>query len=130
MSMPQAYYLAALDTILAVLLTFGLGGYVGHLRHKLKIEAPATTGNPLFERAFRAHANTVENLVLVLPLLWVASVFYGGPVPFWLGLVWIVSRLIYAIGYAQTDTRWRGFGGGIGLVCLIGLLILSVLGIV
>src|SRR4029079_11492211 len=76
--MPQAYYLAALDTILAVLVTFGLGGYVGHLRHKLKIEPPATTGHPQFERAFRAHTNTVENLVLVLPVLWVAAVFWGG----------------------------------------------------
>jgi glutathione S-transferase len=128
--MPQAYYLAALDTILAVLITFGLGGYVGHLRHSLKIEAPATTGHPLFERAFRAHANTVENLVLVVPLLWVASVFYGGQVPFWFGLIWVVSRIIYSIGYAQTDTRWRGVGGGLGLICLAGLLVLSVLGLV
>jgi len=128
--MPQAYYLAALDTILAVLVTFGMGGYVGYLRHKLKIEAPATTGNPLFERAFRAHGNTVENLVLALPLLWVASVFYGGQIPFWLGLIWVLSRVVYAIGYTQTDTRWRGVGGGIGLLALIGLLVLSVLGIV
>jgi glutathione S-transferase len=128
--MPVANYLAALDTVLAVLLTFGLGGYVGHLRHKLKVEPPATTGHPQFERAFRAHANTVENLVLVLPLLWVASVFYGGQIPFWLGLIWVVSRIVYAIGYAQTDTRWRGAGGGIGLLALLGLLALSVIGLI
>ena len=127
--MPQAYYLAALDTILAVLVTFGLGGYVGHLRHKLKIEPPSTTGHPLFERAFRAHANTVENLVLVLPLLWVASVFWGGQIPFWLGLLWALSRIVYAIGYAQTDTRWRAVGGGVGLLALMGLLVLSVMGL-
>jgi uncharacterized membrane protein YecN with MAPEG domain len=128
--MPLANYLAALDTILAVLVTFGLGGYVGHLRHKLKIEAPATTGHPLFERAFRAHANTVENLVLMLPLLWVASVFWGGQIPFWLGLVWALSRIVYAIGYTQTDTRWRGAGGGVGFLALIGLLVLSVMGLI
>lgn len=128
--MPIANYLAALDTILAVIVTFGMGGYVGHLRHKLKIAAPATTGHPLFERAFRAHANTVENLVLVLPLLWVASIFYGGQIPFWLGLIWIVSRIAYAIGYTQSDTRWRGIGGGAGLVALIGLLVLAIMGLV
>jgi len=127
--MPQAYYLAALDTILAVLVTFGLGGYVGHLRHKLKIEPPATIGHPQFERAFRAHTNTVENLVLVLPVLWVAAVFWGGQIPFWLGLLWALSRVVYAIGYAQTDTRWRGVGGGAGFLALIGLIILSVMGL-
>jgi uncharacterized membrane protein YecN with MAPEG domain len=66
----------------------------------------------------------------VLPLLWVASVFYGGQIPFWLGLIWVVSRIVYAIGYAQTDTRWRGAGGGIGLLALLGLLALSVIGLI
>ena len=127
--MPLANYLAALDTVLAVFVTFVLGGYTGYLRDKLKIAAPATTGHPRFERAFRAHANTVENLVLLLPLLWVATVFYGGQIPFWLGLLWVVSRVIYAIGYAQENTQMRGPGALLGFVALLGLLVLSVMGL-
>ena len=127
--MPLANYLAALDTILAVFVTFALGGYVGYCRGKYKIDAPATTGHPQFERAFRTHVNTVENLVLILPLLWIATIFYGGQIPFWLGLLWVVSRIVYAIGYAQTNTQMRGPGAGLGFLALIGLLVLSAIGL-
>ncbi len=127
--MPLPYYLAALDTILAVVLTMGLGGYVGYLRGKLKVPAPATTGHPLFEQGFRAHMNTIENLVLMLPLLWVASVFFGGQIPFWMGLTWVIGRIVFAVGYMQTDPRWREPGFGISFLALLGLLGLSILGV-
>jgi len=128
--MPAAYYLAAWDTILAVLVTLLLGGRVGYLRGRLKIDAPATVGHPQFERAFRTHANTVENLLLFVPLLWTATLFYGGQIPFWLGLAWILSRIIYAFGYAQTNTQMRGPGAGIGFLALIGLSVVSVIGLI
>jgi glutathione S-transferase len=127
--MPTANYLAALDTLIAVLLTFALGGRVGYMRARHKIDAPATVGHPQFERAFRTHANTVENLVLFVPLLWVASIFYGGTIPFWLGVAWIVSRMIYAWGYSHENTQMRGPGLGIGLLSLLGLLVLSAIGL-
>ncbi len=49
--------------------------------------------------------------------------------PFWLGLIWVVSRIIYAIGYAQTNTQMRGPGVGLGFLALLGLLALSVIGL-
>jgi glutathione S-transferase len=122
-------YLAALDTLLAVFVTFVLGGRVGYMRGRYKINAPATTGHPQFERAFRIHVNTAENLVLFLPLLWVATVFYGGTLPFWFGIAWVVSRLIYAWGYSQENTQMRGPGAGLGFLCLLGLLVLSAIGL-
>ena len=122
-------YLAALDTLLAVFVTFVLGGRVGYMRGRHKIEAPATIGHPQFERAFRTHVNTAENLVLFLPLLWIATVFYGGTIPFWLGIAWVASRLIYAWGYAQENTQMRGPGAGIGFLSLLGLLVLSAIGL-
>ncbi len=127
--MPMANFLAAIDTLLAVVLTFTLGARVGYMRARCKIEAPATTGHPDFERAFRIHSNTVENLVLFVPLLWIASVFYGGTIPFWLGIAWLLSRLIYAWGYSQQKTQLRGPGLGLGLLSLIGLLVLSAIGL-
>lgn len=127
--MPTANYLAAIDTLIAVFLTFTLGGRVGYMRARHKIEAPATAGHPQFERAFRIHANTVENLVLFVPLLWVASFFYGGTIPFWLGIAWIISRLIYAWGYSQDNTQMRGPGMGLGFLSLLGLLVLSAIGL-
>ena len=127
--MPLAYYLAAVDTILACLLTMAMGGWTGYLRGKHKIPAPGVVGHPQFERAHRTHLNTVENLVWMIPFLWIASAFYGGQLPFWLGLVWVVSRILYAIGYAQTNPQLREPGAGLGYLALFGLLALSVIGL-
>lgn len=127
--MPLAYYLAAVDTILACLLTMAMGGWTGYLRGKHKIAAPAVVGHPQFERAHRTHLNTVENLALMIPFLWIASAFYGGQLPFWFGLLWVVSRILYAIGYAQANPQLREPGAGIGFLALAGLLVLSVIGL-
>ncbi len=127
--MPDAMHLAAIDTLLAAFLTFALGGRAGILRARHRIEAPACVGHPDFERAFRIHSNTVENLVLMIPLLWIASAYYGGQLPFWIGLVWVVSRLVYAVGYAQKNTQLRTPGAGIGILCLLALLVLGALGV-
>ena len=126
--MPDATHLAAIDTILAVFFTFVLTGRVGWARGKYKIEAPAIIGHPDFERACRTHMNTVESLVLFLPALWVASIFYGGQIPFWIGLVWVISRIVYAIGYAQKNTQMRGPGAGLGFLSILALLALGTLG--
>lgn len=128
--MPPAANLAAIDTLLAVLVTFILAGNVGRMRTKCQVPAPAMSGHPMFDRAFRIHGNTVENMVVFLPLLWVASIFYGGTLPFWFGLAWVLSRLIYAWGYSQQNVNLRGPGFGIGYLALFGLVVLSVIGLV
>ena len=126
--MPDATHLAAIDTILAVFVTFVLAGLVGRARHKYKIEAPAMVGHPDFERTCRTHMNTVESLVMFLPALWVAAIFYGGPIPFWIGLVWIAGRIVYAFGYAQQNTQMRGPGAGLSFLSILTLLALGTLG--
>ena len=127
--MPDTIRLAAIDTLLAVLVTLFMGGRVAFLRGSLKIEAPAITGHPSFERAHRTHINTVENLILFVPLLWIATYFYGGQVPFWIGLVWVVSRALYAWGYSQNNVQLRGPGAGLGFLALFALLIIGAIGI-
>jgi glutathione S-transferase len=127
--MPDGNHLVAIDTILAILLTWFASGRVSQMRVKHGIHAPATTGHPDFERAFRAHANTVENLILYVPLLWMAAFFYGGQIPFWIGLVWIIGRIIYIVGYTMNDTRKRAPGALLGYLSLAGLLVVVVLGL-
>jgi glutathione S-transferase len=128
--MPDANHLAAIDTLLAVAVTIALAFWVGVLRGRHKVHAPATVGHPDFERGFRTHVNTVENLVLFLPLLWIATIYYGGQIPFWVGLLWVVSRVIYGIGYAQKNAEMREPGAGIGFLSLFALLILAAIGVV
>ena len=127
--MPDTSHLAAIDTLLAVLITFLFAFRVAMMRGRHGIKAPATSGHPDFERAFRVHANTVENLVLVVPLLWIASAYYGGQIPFWIGLAWVISRVVYAIGYIQSNAQLRAPGGIIGFLSIVALFAFAALGV-
>jgi glutathione S-transferase len=103
--------LTAVVTCLALLLYFIFTWKVGAARGKYKVNAPATTGNPDFERVFRVQQNTLENLILFLPGLWMFSAFVS---PQWgagIGLVWIAGRIFYARSYyAAAEMRGPGFG--------------------
>jgi hypothetical protein len=51
------------------------GGEVGRARGRSGLQAPAVTGDPHFERVFRAHYNTLEQLIVFLPALFAAGHF-------------------------------------------------------
>jgi glutathione S-transferase len=89
------------------------------------------TGAPEFERAFRVQMNTLEQVVLFLPLLWLATVYpvVSGYLAPGLGLIWIIGRIFYASGYMAAAAK-RSSGFLISGVALLGLLILSIVGIV
>jgi uncharacterized membrane protein YecN with MAPEG domain len=99
----------ALVTVAALVLTFGLSGRVGAMRQKHGVDAPAMTGHPEFERANRVHYNTIEQLVLFLPLLWLATGVIGDGWAAGLGFIWIAGRLVYAQAY-QRDPAKRAPG--------------------
>ncbi len=99
----------ALVTVAALFLTFMFSGRVGGLRSKLGVDAPATSGQPEFDRAFRVHGNTVEQLVLFIPLLWLAAGVLGDAIAAAIGAVWIIGRVVYANSYWK-DAGSRGPG--------------------
>jgi len=103
----------AIATIGALFLYFGLGLAVGAARYKYQVPPPQTTGNADFERVYRTHQNTLEQIVIFLPCLWLFSIFVN---PNWgaiLGAVWILGRIGYAWGYyAQAEKRAAGFAIG------------------
>ncbi len=84
---------------------------VGRARVKHKIQPPATSGNPDFERVFRVQQNTLEQLILFLPSLWLFSLWIS---PLWaggIGAVWLVGRILFAWGsYQAAEKRTLGFG--------------------
>jgi glutathione S-transferase len=118
-------------TIAALLVSFWCGLRVGLLRDKLGVKAPATSGPPAFERAFRVQMNTMEQLTVFLPLLWLATFFLRGWtwIPAALGLVWAIARIVYANAY-MADPDKRSFGFRLGLFATLGLLIASIVGLV
>ncbi len=100
----------ALVTLLSIAVYFWAGLRVGMARGTYKIKAPATTGNPDFERVFRAHQNMLEWMPIVLPSLWLFALTLSDRWAALVGLVWIAGRVLYFITYAQAaDKRGRGF---------------------
>jgi glutathione S-transferase len=112
--------------LVAVLEYLFFGLQVGRARGTYKVDAPATTGHEMFERAFRIHQNTLEQLVVFLPSLfafasYVSTIWAAG-----IGLVFIVGRAVYATGY-QAEPKKRGTGMmitfGANAVLLLGGLV-------
>ena len=121
--------LVALMTALAAVEVLIFGMLVGRARGTYGIEAPAMGGHPAFERINRVHQNSIEQLVVFVPLLWAfaASVSWMGA---WiLGAVFIVARIVYAVGYSR-DAAKRGPGAIMTFVVMWILALGSVIGYV
>ena len=101
------YHLTALVTCLAILMYFLFSFQVGKGRRSHGIKAPAISGNPDFERVFRAHVNTLEWMPIFLPALWLFAIYVGDAVAAALGVVWIVGRIVYMTGYARAAGKRR-----------------------
>src|SRR5690606_29962950 len=86
------------------------------------VKAPATTGHAAFERIFRVQQNTLEQLVLFLPALYLFTVTVSPLAAGIIGLVWVAGRAWYAWSYWQGAER-RGLGYLIGLLASTVLLI-------
>lgn len=101
----------------------------GAARAKSGVEAPAVAGDPVFERAFRVQQNTLEQLMLVLPSLWVCAYFFSANVAAIFGAVFLVGRFIYRAGY-MGDPKKRGPGMLIGLFATLVLIGCGLWGVV
>jgi len=122
-------HFTALVTIFA-LLTYGVAGIrVARARRLYNIAAPATTGDPAFERAFRAQQNTLEWMPTYLASLWLCAWYVGDKWAAAVGLVWVAGRILYIVMYARAaDKRGTGFmiqaaaSGVLTISALIGIL--------
>jgi glutathione S-transferase len=119
----------SLVTLSALILFFVVTINVGRARAKYGIKAPEMSGNPDFERVLRVQQNTLEQLVLFLPALWIFANFVNPIAAAGLGAVWVIGRIIYAWGYYQAAEK-RGPGFGISVMATIVLILGSLVGIV
>ena len=125
----MSYHYTALITALSLLLYVVTMILVGRARGHYKLDAPAVTGNPDFERVFRVQQNTLENLVVYLPSLWLFAIFWRDAWAAALGVVWIVGRVLYMRGYYAEASR-RGTGFVISMLTTLVLLIGALIGVV
>lgn len=107
-SVPKPY--TALATLLDMVLYFWVTLNVGIGRRKYKVAAPATDGPEPFLRIFRVQMNTLEQLALHLPLLWIAAYAMDDVFAAAIGLIWLFGRSLYAIRYyRKAGRRTKGF---------------------
>ena len=119
----------ALVTVLALLVYAWNFSQAGSARGKHKIEAPATTGHPEFERKLRVQQNMIEQLIVFLPSLWLFCLTIQPLVGAALGLVFVIGRIIYSASYAK-DPKTRGLGFGLGALPTVILLLGSLVGVI
>jgi glutathione S-transferase len=100
----------AIVTLLAIALYFFFATRVAVAHAKFGVRLPATTGNPDFERVFRAHENTLEWMPTFLVPLWLCAIDLSDVAAAALGLLWIVGRVVYFAGYSKAvEKRLPGF---------------------
>ena len=117
----------AVVTVLAIFQAFSFAYLVGKQRVKHGVKAPAITGEAEFERAFRIHQNTVEQLVIFIPALWLFGYYVNGFIGAGLGLLFVISRFVYRKSYLDEPTS-RATGFGIGALIMMVLMIGGLVG--
>ena len=117
----------AIVTALALIQVFVFAVQVGAQRGKHGVKAPATSGPPEFERAFRVHENTVEQLVIFLPSLWLFATYWRADIAAGLGLLFVIGRQVYRGAYIR-DPDKRSAGFGIGALATVILLLGGLVG--
>jgi glutathione S-transferase len=124
-----AIILTAAVTLLAVLITIGFSILVSRVRTAKGVQPPAMSGAPEVERALRVHGNTIEQIVVFLPALWLAALYFPG---WWapiIGLVWCLGRILYAAGYMAGEHK-RLIGFILTIIPTLILILLAAIGIV
>ena len=118
----------SLVTLLLVLQYLIFTMMVGAARSKSGIKAPAVTGDEQFERAYRVQMNTLEQLVITLPALWLSGQYFP-LVAALLGLTFFFGRVLYRVGYMKSPEK-RGAGFGIGFLGTVGLIGTALWGVI
>ena len=99
---------------------------VGRARGLYGVEAPATSGHELFDRYYRVHINTLEQLAVFLPAVVAFAIVISDLWAAILGLLFVAGRALYAVQYVK-DPASRGPGMGLGFLANV-VLVLGALG--
>lgn len=118
----------ALLTLATLALMFACAWYVGSARVRHKVSAPATTGPAEFERAYRVQMNTLENVVIFLPALWLAAIYFSPRVAAIIGVVWLIARIWYVFAYAR-EPKSRGAPFVVAFLAWAALMLLATWGV-
>jgi glutathione S-transferase len=109
-------------TALALLQFILFGFKVGQARGRYGVKAPAVTGNEIFERHFRVQQNTLEQLIVFLPGLYLFSRYWNPVVAAVLGAIYLIGREVYSATYVK-DPAKRDVGFGLTFLPTVVLVV-------
>ncbi len=121
--------LTTLAILLAIIVYFSLSLNVGKARSKYGVPAPANSGHPDFDRRNRVHLNTLEQMAMFLPAIFLAAPVLGDTITAGVGLLWSVGRIVYARAY-YADAAKRGPGFGMTMLATLILVLAAAFGAV
>ncbi len=88
---------------------------VGKARGTYDCPAPAVSGHPVFERYYRVHLNTLEQMIIVIPAMLIFGYYGNALIAAVVGVIFIIGRLLYLLSYVK-DPQKRGAGFIIGYI--------------
>jgi glutathione S-transferase len=118
----------ALTTTLVLMQYLFFGALVAKARLSEAVSAPAVQGSPGFNALYRVHQNTLERLVVFLPLLWMAGQFWHASAVATWGAVFLLARHSYWKGYVRSPGD-RKTGNVLTMLVMAGLLLANLVGI-
>lgn len=119
----------ALVTLLLLLQYFFFVLQAGMARGKDTVVAPAITGDEAYERKSRVQMNTLEQLMITLPSMWICAHYFSANVAALAGLVFFVGRFLYSVTYIKDPSK-RAPGFVLGFFANIALLGSALYGVI
>lgn len=118
-----------LVVMLALIQYIVFGVLVGRARGATGVAAPATSGNEAFERVFRAHQNTLEQLVVFVPAAYACAWFMNEMLAVIGGIAYLIGRTMYFVAYSA-DAGKRGAGMIVTVLANFVLILAAIVGAV
>jgi len=116
----------AAATLLAILITIGTAIWwraPGQHRH------PAARHDRRCAMEGRCESRVIHRgLIVFLPALWLAALYFQGWIPPVIGLIWCVGRIFYAVGYMAAATA--AISLAVCIFSVLTLVVLAAIGIV
>jgi glutathione S-transferase len=97
--------LTAWVTLLAMGVYAWTGVNAARARVKFKVKAPSMDGPLPFQSAQRVQINTLEQMPLFLPPLWMCAMYLGDRWAAAGGVLWCIGRIMYALAYYQEPAK-------------------------
>lgn len=102
---------------------------VGNARQKTKIFPPAMSGDPFLEANLRVQQNTLEQIIVVVPAMWICSYYLSELFAVAMGGVFLIGRIMFCMGYRKAPEK-RTAGFLIGWLATAALILAACCGVV